>query len=82
MLEEKTHEKVYTTNQISEITGVTAPRIHQMRNGQRVKVKSKLYDVKPVLQKGVDWDWRGSDVVFYPVGLERILSRRKRNVSK
>ena len=84
MLEENPSMQVYTTNQISEITGVTAPRIHQMRNGQKVKIKStgKLYDVKPYLEKGVHWTWKDSEVVFFPVGLEKILARRKRMVNK
>jgi hypothetical protein len=84
MTDEKTKEQLYTTTQISEITGVTAPRIHQMRNGQRVKIKSsgKLYDVKPFLEKGIHWDWKGSEVIFFPKGLERILSRRTRVVKK
>ena len=84
MTGERASEQLYTTTQISEITGVTAPRIHQMRNGQKVKIKSsgKLYDIKPFLEKGVHWDWRGSEVVFFPKGLERILSRRKRVLKK
>ena len=49
MLDEHISMQLYTTNQISEITGVTAPRIHKMRNGQNVKIKTtgKLYDIKP-----------------------------------
>lgn len=84
MLEEHLSQQLYTTNQISEITGVTAPRIHQMRNGQRVKIKStgKLYEIKPYLEKGVHWTWKDSEVVFFPVGLEKILARRKRTLNK
>lgn len=84
MLEEHVSTQLYTTNQISEITGVTAPRIHQMRNGQKVKIKStgKLYDIKPYLEKGVHWTWKDSEVVFFPVGLEKILARRKRTINK
>lgn len=76
--------QLYTTNQISEITGVTSPRIHQMRNGQKVKIKTtgKLYDIKPYLEKGVHWTWKDSEVVFFPVGLEKILARRKRTINK
>ena len=82
MLDEHISMQLYTTNQISEITGVTAPRIHQMRNGQKVKIKTtgKLYDIKPYLEKGVHW--KDSEVVFFPVGLEKILARRKRTINK
>lgn len=84
MLDEHISVQLYTTNQISEITGVTAPRIHQMRNGQKVKIKStgKIYDIKPYLEKGLHWTWKDSEVVFFPVGLEKILARRKRNLNK
>lgn len=84
MLEEHISMQLYTTNQISEITGVTAPRVHQMRNGQKVKIKStgKLYEIKPYLEKGVHWTWKDSEVVFFPVGLEKILARRKRTINK
>lgn len=84
MLDEHISMQLYTTNQISEITGVTAPRIHQMRNGQKVKIKTtgKLYDIKPYLEKGVHWTWKDSEVVFFPVGLEKILARRKRTINK
>ncbi len=84
MLDEHISMQLYTTNQISEITGVTSPRIHQMRNGQKVKIKTtgKLYDIKPYLEKGVHWTWKDSEVVFFPVGLEKILARRKRTINK
>jgi hypothetical protein len=84
MLEENPSMQVYTTNQISEITGVTAPRIHQMRNGQNVKIKTtgKVYEIKPFLEKGLHWTWKDSEVVFFPVGLEKILARRKRITNK
>ena len=84
MLDEHISMQLYTTNQISEITGVTAPRIHQMRNGQKVKIKTtgKLYDIKPYLEKGVHWTWKDSEVVFFPVGLEKILARRTRTINK
>jgi len=84
MLEEYSSLQLYSTNQISEITGLTAPRVHQMRNGQSVKIKStgKIYDIKPYLEKGVHWTWKDSEVVFFPIGLEKILGRRKRALNK
>jgi hypothetical protein len=84
MIENPTSIQLYTTNQISAITGVTAPRIHQMRNGQTVKIKTtgKIYDIKPYLEKGVHWTWKDTEVVFFPIGLEKILARRKRALNK
>lgn len=84
MIENPTSIQLYTTNQISAITGVTSPRIHQMRNGQTVKIKTtgKIYDIKPYLEKGVHWTWKDTEVVFFPIGLEKILARRKRALNK
>jgi hypothetical protein len=71
-------ETVYTTKEIAEITGVTPPRIHQLRNGQIVNLKKfgKKYEIKPYLTKGIHWDWKDTDVIFFPEGLQAILKRR------
>lgn len=75
-MEKKT--QTYTTNQICEIAGVTAPRIHQMRNGQKVKIKGKVYKIEPILIQKQHWDWVGTEVTFFPSALDAILNRRKR----
>jgi hypothetical protein len=76
----KKSQKTYTTKEISKLTGLTEVRIHQMRNGQSVNLKkiNKVYHVKPILEKGVHWDWNESDVMIFEKGLEMIQSRRKR----
>ncbi len=80
----KKAKKGYSTEEISEITGLTEPRIHQMRNGQRVKIKSnnKVYEFKPLLEKGKHWDWNETDVIIFPEGLKAIQARRTKLMSK
>lgn len=78
----KTTKKGYTTKEIAKLSGLTTPRITQMRNGQKVKIANKVYDIKPSLEKGIHWYWNESDVVFSQKGLEAILQRPKRLQSK
>ena len=70
--------QTYTTNQLCEIAGVTAPRIHQMRNGQNIVIKGKRYRIPPILTQKEHWDWKDSEVVFFPSALQAVLNRRKR----
>lgn len=78
----KTAKKGYTTKEIAKLSGLTTPRITQMRNGQKVKIANKVYDIKPSLEKGIHWYWNESEVVFSQKGLEAILQRPKRLQSK
>lgn len=70
--------QTYTTNQLCEIAGVSAPRIHQMRNGQNIVIKGKRYRIPPILMQKEHWDWKDSEVVFFPSALQAVLNRRKR----
>ncbi len=74
--------QTYTTAEVCAIAGVSAPRIHQMRNGQKVKTKNnRIYDIKPSLVEGTHWKWHDSDVVFTAEGLKAILERRTKRPS-
>lgn len=84
MSDETQKKQYYTTAEICEITGVSAPRVYQMRMGQTIKMYNKKsgtkkpYFIKPILVEDVHWKWIDSDVVFFPEGLNAILNRRKR----
>lgn len=78
----KATKKSYTTKEIAKLSGLTTPRITQMRNGQKVKTANKVYIIKPSIKKGIHWYWNESDVVFSEKGLEAILQRPKRLQSK
>jgi hypothetical protein len=82
---EKAKETVqlYTTAQLCEIVGLTAPRIHQMRTGQTIKNRktNKEYIYPPLLVEGVHWKWDYTEVMFFPNALELLVSTRKNKKS-
>lgn len=77
------NQETYSTSQVCQMVGLSAPRVHQMRNGQKVRAKNgRVYDIKPTLEEGKHWGWADSDVVFYPAGIEAIINRRTKAPKK
>lgn len=75
--------RVYTTQDVCKIVGVSEQRIHQMRSGQNTSrinkhgVKKTNFR-KPILIENEDWEWLDSEVVFFPSAIQKAINRRKR----
>lgn len=74
----------YTTAQLCEIVGLTPPRVHQLRNGQIIKVKkaNKEYTYPPTLIENVHWMWKDTEVLFFPNSIELLLSIKNNKKSQ
>ena len=82
---ENTHKKirVYTTQDICKIVGISEPRVHQLRSGQKLsrvtkKDGKKTYFIEPILIENEDWEWIQSEVVFFPSAIQKAVNRKKR----
>lgn len=80
---EKPTVQSYTTAQLCQIVGLTPPRVHQLRNGQIIKIKkaNKEYTYPPTLIENVHWMWKDTEVLFFPNSVELLLSIKKNKKS-
>jgi hypothetical protein len=75
-------KEYYTTQEVCEISGLTQPRLSQLRRGQTISSSSnnKKYFIEPLLKESVDWFWSGGrKTMFTPLGLKKILERVRYN---
>ena len=75
--------RVYTTQDICKIVGISEPRVHQLRSGQKLsrvtkKNGKKTYFIEPILIENEDWEWIKSEVVFFPSAIHKAVNRKKR----
>lgn len=83
-MENKTTKiRVYTTQDLCKIVGISEPRVHQLRNGQKLNRKNKkgivkTYVIEPILVENEDWEWLNSEVVFFPSAIHKAINRNKR----
>jgi len=83
-MENKTTKiRVYTTADVCKIVGISEPRVHQLRSGQKLNRKNKhgiqkTYFIEPILIENEDWEWLNSEVVFFPSAIQKAINRNKR----
>ena len=82
-MENKKTIRLYKTSDVIKITAVSEQRLSQLRNGQKSKRTTKKGLVKtgwtePRLKENEDYEWIGSEILYYPSALQKILNRRKR----
>lgn len=51
----------YTEKEIMELTGKSRQRLSQIRSGYKQKKAGKDYQLRPLLEKGVDWYFSADD---------------------
>ena len=76
-------KKTYTSKEVCEMFNLSAPRLLQFRKGQKVSVPSKvknkeprIYEFDPILIEGKDWEWNGSEVVFFESSITKLKERK------
>ncbi len=74
--------RVYTTQDVCKIVGISEPRVHQLRSGLKqtrtTKLGKKTYFIEPLLIENEDWEWVDSEVVFFPSAIHKAINRKKR----
>jgi hypothetical protein len=78
-------KKTYTSDEVAKLYNLSTPRLLQLRKGQIVntyetvrgkKVLARSYSFPPILEEGKDWEWTGSEVVFFESALKKITNRK------
>lgn len=76
-------KKTYTSKEVCDMFNLSAPRLLQFRKGQKVSVPSKVknkepktYEFDPILIEGKDWEWNGSEVVFFESSITKLKERK------
>lgn len=77
----------FNTKDLCAIYSISAPRLSQIRNGEKAKSnknakgKSAVLNCEPILKKGEDWTWKNSQVVYYMSAIKKLNNQTKKGKS-
>jgi len=81
--QEVIEERIFTSKEICDMFGLTAPRLCHFRYGQTVHSKSKtkggiskVYKMPPCLTEGKDWYKNGREIIYRESAIEILKERR------
>lgn len=72
---EEPKRKLYDSNEISAICGISLPRLSQLRTGQTLTRGDKTYVFEPLLEKGSDYIMDGSRVLYTEEACKKLKER-------
>lgn len=68
----------YSTGEICKIFNISYSRLGHYRNGYKSANKyNKVYEIEPILIKGIDWEWREGKAVYFESAIEKIKDKLK-----
>jgi len=74
--EEELSQRLYDSNEISGIFGVSLPRLSQLRTGQTMVKGDKTYVFEPIFEEGVDYIVDGVKVLYTQSAYDKLKERR------
>lgn len=79
---EEVEKKLYDSNEISAICGVSVARLSQLRTGQTITKGDKTYVFEPLFELGVDYVMDGSRAFYTEEAFKKLKARKKTKTPK
>ncbi len=75
-------KKLYDSNEMSAICGLSLPRLSQLRTGQTITKGDRTYVFEPLFELGVDYIMDGSKAFYTEEALKKLKERKKPKAPK
>lgn len=73
---EEVEKKLYDSNEISAIFGISQARLSQLKQGQRIPKGDKTYVIEPLFEKDVDYIVEGSKILYTEEACKKLRARK------
>lgn len=74
--EEEITQRLYDSNELAGIFGISLPRLSQLRIGQTIVKGDKTYVFEPLFQEGVDFTMDGTKVLYTQSAYDKLKERK------